>query len=539
MRSKLFLAGILFFFGAILRAQTTTSGLFEQALKKFNQGDYAGALSCDIKALEIAQKENNCLMEAYATHQVARMHYYLRDRRLALSWMFKANQLAENCEVDSVIQRTLHNIGSIYQELNRPDSSMLFYSRAKILLDKSQNWPELSTLYGVMGELCHRALKRDKDAATYIDLCEKYARLAQDTNKLAFSFMKRGNLAVHFRDFKKAEDYFTIARNLYRHIGQVEGEMYALSLLGVSKSMQGDTTIYLVYGALSKMRDSIFKATTAEKVAEYKTLYETEKAQTENRELAKTNQQKSILLMVTLLGTLGLLTILWFAYSRYRIKKENEFEKQKSQHKTLRYKEVLEAEEKERIRIARELHDGIGQLLSATRMNVSVIKTGDAYDAGQLKTSITLLDKAVTEIRTISHNLMPSSLVDRGLSAALREMAGHVNSTNTFKLELVILNDLELPSVSEVSIFRLIQEIVNNAIRHSQATQVNLTLGNEENNCFAEIRDNGIGFDTSKISESKGIGWKNIFSRVELLNGTIEINSQPGKGTTVLIEFKK
>jgi len=519
-------------------AQQTTN-LFEQAAKKFSGGDYAGALQCDIKALERAQKENNCVLEAYATHQVAKMHYYLKDRRLSLSWMFKANHLAVECKVDSIIQRTLHNIGSIYQEINQPDSSLFYYMQAKTLLDKTQNWSELSTLYGVMGELCNRALNRDADAKVYTDLCEKYARLSKDTVKLAFSFMKRGNFSTFHRDYKKAEQYYVIAKQLYRSVGQVEGEMYALRCIGVAKGMLGDTLSNDVFGELLKMRDSIFRATTAGKVAEYKTLYETEKARAENRELAKSNQQKNTLLIVFVVGSVGLLTLLWFAYSRYRIKKENEFEKQKSQYKTLRYKEVVEAEEKERTRIARELHDGIGQILSATKMNVSVVKAGDEFDEKQLKTSINLLDKAVREVRTISHNLMPSSLMELGLSAALREMADNVNSTRNFKLELEILNDLELPAVSEVSIYRLIQEIVNNAIRHAQATTVRLTLGNKNNTCFAEIKDNGIGFDTSKIEQSKGIGWKNIFSRVELLNGIIRINSEIGSGTSVYIEFKK
>jgi len=128
---------LIFYLPLTLSAQEQRNDLLKEAVIKFVKGDYAAALNLNIKALEKAQAENNCLLEAYATHQIGKMHYYLRDRHLALSWMMKANELARNCGVDSIERKTLHNIGSMYQELDQPDSSLYYYTKAKVLLDQT------------------------------------------------------------------------------------------------------------------------------------------------------------------------------------------------------------------------------------------------------------------------------------------------------------------------------------------------------------------------------------------------------------------
>ncbi len=285
------------------------------------------------------------------------------------------------------------------------------------------------------------------------------------------------------------------------------------------------------------MRDSIFRAQTADKVAKYKTLYETEKTNAENQELLATTHTKNILIKGIIVLAALLLLLLWFAYNRYRIKKESEFEKQNSVHKILRYKAALEAEEKERARIARELHDSLGQTLSTTKMMLSVVAPIDENSNEVLNESMKVLDQAVQEVRTISHNLMPSSLAELGIGAALKELARNINATGKTKISLEVSEAVVLNKDKEVITYRIVQELVHNAVKHTHCTQIAIKLQSAADGYLLQVQDNGNGFDVATIHNAKGIGWQNIFLRVDLLGGTIDVNSAADSGTIVRIIF--
>ena len=200
---------------------------------------------------------------------------------------------------------------------------------------------------------------------------------------------------------------------------------------------------------------------------------------------------------------------------------------------------VIEAEENERGRIAKELHDGLGQLLSSAKLNVAA--TEESVSKGDLpliKTSMQLIDEAVSEVRSISHNLMPIALSKRGLKIALEDLAEKINNSNSIKV-ILIINDLEniISKSTEVTIYRVIQEILNNALKHSKATEIHIELMAQTKTLSLNISDNGSGFDTRKIKESKGIGWVNIFSRLSLINGKIKVNSSKESGTHLSIQI--
>ena len=528
----------VFFTAYFCAARSASDSLTRLATDKFNSGDYAAALNLNIELLKIAQKEQNHHDEAFALHLVGRMHYYLKDIRQALQYNFQANDVAVKYGVDSVIAKTLHFIGTLYQEKGETDSSLYYYRKAQKELEGTGNWAELSTLYGVMGELYLRQLGNDAEGKRCFDLCELYAIKSGNKGKLAFSYIKKCIYACLHNDCKQGEIFAGNARDLYRELKEVEGELYAMNVIFYSKTHCSDSSIYSLVSEMRNIRDSIFGSQTADKIAKYKTLYETEKTNAENKELLIATRSKNILLISTITISLLLLLVLWFAYNRYRIKKERESEKEKSVYKSMQYKAVLEAEEKERSRIAGELHDSIGQILSTAKMIISVVKPADAEDEEVLTNSMSLIDRAVKEVRTISHNLMPSSLTGFGLKAAIKELARNVNASGSLKFTLELSEQLEVTKDEEVVIYRIIQEAVHNIIKHAQATAILLTFENADGDYLLQIKDNGKGFDTTAIKTSTGIGWKNIFLRVELLNGTIDVTSAPGMGTSIRIAFK-
>lgn len=180
----------------------------------------------------------------------------------------------------------------------------------------------------------------------------------------------------------------------------------------------------------------------------------------------------------------------------------------------------------ERIRFARDLHDSIGQKLSVVKMYLS--------DSGSEKVN-KFLDEAISEVRVISHNLIPEEL-NLGIKKAIYELGEKINLANKIKVSLKVEPaDLNLSKELELSVYRIIQEILNNMVKHANASEIEIVLECQNNILTINVNDNGVGFDTKKIEHSSGIGWQNIFARTKVLNGTIEIKSEINLGTNIKI----
>ncbi|MDF2435887.1 MAG: domain S-box protein [Bacteroidota bacterium] len=191
---------------------------------------------------------------------------------------------------------------------------------------------------------------------------------------------------------------------------------------------------------------------------------------------------------------------------------------------------ILQTQEDERSRIAEALHNGLGQLLYATKLKLEDVKENKS-----VKTEIAgLLDQAISETRNLSFLLMPALLKDFGLKVILDEVARRF-STKTFKLECDVIGvKKRLSNDRETDIFRIIQELLNNVLKHSGASKAHILVKKGRDKIEIVVKDNGFGFETDKASV-KGSGLKSIYNRLELMGGSMKIQSKCGKGTTVTV----
>lgn len=536
----------------ILAGTTVTTGksavdsLYSIAQEKLKNGDYAANLKYATAMLQEAERGGNCNDIANATLKVAASYYYLQQRALSLQLMHKARALAAQCHIDSLLWIADRQLGAIYFENSKDDSSLYYLNDAERLLDKYKgNTAERAYLYAILGELIYRHMHDKPNGKHYFDLALQYAYQSHDTVKMAFANVKQGSYYNTEGDCKQAIAYYKRAVDLYTSAHLPEGIMYATHMLAWAYSECGlAKESYESMLRLKVMRDSFFRDETAKRTAEYRTLYETEKKERENLQLQKDNaikeREAQIILVTSISGFLILIAVFAVVYTRYKQKKKAEFDERIALQQKLRFKAVLEAEEKERVRIARELHDSLGQILSAAKMNVSAIDSHNEDDAKLMNNAKKLIDDSVREVRNISHNLMPASLMDKGIEFALNELANKINDTGLLHIDLMITeSEQRLDSSVEIAIYRIVQEVVNNMIKHSNANKVEVLLDYNTEKIYLSIKDNGVGFDTNTIEQSSGIGWKNIFSRVYMMNGDVQVNSQPGRGTLVNIEFAK
>ena len=218
------------------------------------------------------------------------------------------------------------------------------------------------------------------------------------------------------------------------------------------------------------------------------------------------------------------------------IKQKND--KLKAQHKLeiTKLNALIEGEENERNRIAQDLHDGINGDLSAIKFQMMALKSKLSKETNQdnLDKSIAMIDTTCEQVRTISHNLTPYAISQFGLSYALEQFCKKMDNP------LLIIDyqwfggNLELPKNIETSIYRIVQELIQNTIKHANAKEVLVHCNNLEDNLNLTIEDDGQGFDQNL--EKKGIGFKNIENRINYLNAKMDIETS-GKGTTVLISI--
>lgn len=238
-----------------------------------------------------------------------------------------------------------------------------------------------------------------------------------------------------------------------------------------------------------------------------------------------------------------LVLILFFYFSRKKIvqievaKKNLEIDHQKELLNS-----VLITQEEERKRIAQDLHDDISSKLNVVSLNSYLLKTPNLKESEQLQITnniIELTQNALENSRRIAHDLLPPVLEKFGLHAGIEELVEEFNSTK--KVKVVYKNDISFEkdnTDSQLHIFRVLQELLNNSLRHGKATEITIQFTIFENLKTCTYIDNGVGFDNSDLENKKGLGMRNIESRISFIGGKYSIHSKPNAGVKIVFNFK-
>lgn len=307
-------------------------------------------------------------------------------------------------------------------------------------------------------------------------------------------------------------------------------------LAGIAASMGNFREGYAWMLRHRDVSEEIYAQETKAKIADLEARYnyvQKEKELILARE--RTNRQR-VLVYITVSAMIFILVFIYFWIRNRKLRTAREIEHLKQQQRIELGKALLEGEEKERGRLARDLHDGLGGMLAAIKLNLSqLVSQKRQLESGDLDQTIDRLGHSVNELRRISRNMMPESLLQSGLAVALKDLcdeamfSGLRISFKAFDLEENFSPHLK------VMIYRIVQELVYNVVKHAGATKVMVQCSQSDQYFFITVEDNGKGFSIAHIPKSSR-GLKNIQSRVDILNGKMEINSSD-KGTNVNIEL--
>jgi hypothetical protein len=295
-------------------------------------------------------------------------------------------------------------------------------------------------------------------------------------------------------------------------------------------------------------KDSVAEDEKNTRILDIQTKYETEKKEKENLKL----KQNKLWLLIGLAIALLLLTTSYFAFRHQKNKKkillkEKELQEQKLE-KLLKNQELssidamIEGQEKERQRIANDLHDNLGSLLATLKLHFHNLKV----KKDRLKTEENILfertdqliDETYQKVRSMAHAKNAGIKANESLLPAVKNFASKVSLANALVIDVIDDGmEVRLDNALEMTIFRVIQELITNIIKHAHATEANIHLTNHGNFINILVEDNGVGFNTNEVKPQSGMGLYSIQTRIENLEGKVTIESFEGKGTSVIIDI--
>jgi len=434
---------------------------------------------------------------------------------------------------------TLHTLANVYGMEGKYEEALALDSIGLKLCETENAYFLKSMLYDNMAN-CYMYSNRYEEAKKYFLLCLEIDSSFDNNKQMSDTYLNLGNLMLMQKKYTEAKNYLDHSIMLSDSTGYKQGTYSAYLILSdlYKATNQHEKALEALQKAYS-IKNKIINENTESKIVELETVYQTEKKE-QQLKLQKAELTKKNYLLWGLTGGIALLILAGASFYRKRqIQNRMNLQAEVMKQQDIATKAIINAEENERKRIAADLHDGVGQMMSAAKMNLSAFENEIPFkDEAQKLTFeklISLVDESCREIRSVSHQMMPNALLKSGLTSAVREFLDKIdNRIIKINLHAEGLNE-RLDSNIETLLYRVIQECVNNVIKHSGANNLDISLIKDADGISATVEDNGRGFDTTDKQKFEGIGLKNISSRVAFLKGTVDFDSSPGKGTLVAI----
>lgn len=516
-------------------------GIISAYLGNFKeQLDYA----LQVKDAAESMKDSSILSGVY--HGLANCYFNLGQYRKSVEAAIHSKYVNDNFSEKSMyINRVYATLGQSYDGLRMADSAMYFYNLAiKESIRLNDKYAE-GSIYGYQCNL-YASMNRFDDMLKAAEKSLALSKELQSRQMLASSLY---NLAyAQFLNNNNKEAYKSIKEALSIAVADSLGDELknCYTVLSYIATREGD---YITSISAKQKADSITDALLNEKVlkstADLEKKYETEKKDNQIKLQKAEIKRKSTLNYILIGGAVALLLVSFLSYRNYRQKQKlqqqriNELETEKKLAAT---EAVLKGEEQERTRLAKDLHDGLGGMLSGIKysfqtMKGNLIMTPENQQA--FERSMDMLDSSIREMRRVAHNMMPEALVKFGLDTALKDFCNDINLSGALNVsyQSIGMEAAVIEQTTAITVYRIVQELINNTMKHAAAKNAIVQVSRTNGILSVTVEDDGKGFDTAVLNQVRGIGWDNIKNRVEFLKGTLDVDSQPGKGTSVHIEL--
>lgn len=557
------------------------------------QGRFDSSLALNLQSVEIARQLNDSLLLGKTLFNTGSSYRLLANYEMAAAYYEEGKKILDNIGDSAIVAKGNDILQLLYYNLEQYDKAIAYGESAAQYFRTAGDKLNLGAALVNLG-VSYANKRNYKKALDIFKEAQTIGKTIGNAEMEAVSMLNTGDVYLNLGEYKYLKSYFSRALELYTKLGAKESMgtalrgmalhyMFAkdfqrakeygsrsLVLLGDQhllaerkKTMETLSHIHFalhdINGAEKYLQmatviaDSVLSDKVRKNTLELEKKYESEKKQNRILKLEAENKiqkfsirQKLTFNYILIGGAATLLIISLLSYRNYNQKKKiqqqriNELETEKQLTAT---EAVLKGEEQERTRLAKDLHDGLGGMLSGIKysfnhMKENLIMTPDNQQA--FERSMNMLDDSIKEMRRVAHNMMPESLLRYGLHKTLQDYVADLNKNGSTQIVYQGLNieTVKLDNTAAVTVYRIVQELINNTLKHAGAKNMLVQLLAGENGLVINAEDDGKGFDTKIIENTKeGIGWKNIKSRIEFLKGKLDVQSTSGKGTQVNIEI--
>lgn len=526
---------------------------------------------------------------AYNLSQIGVYHYYYGKKDSAINYYLQSIDELKRLPDAHFNALAYYNLGNYFSDLKNYEKASDYLSKAIVFARSSK---DSAVLINLLQRLGLNSMNQGQWNDAYIQLRESFM-YAKALKREYLQAMASNELSTVLLELKQYDSVIYFSKEAMKFATEHnEIPLYIQASINAAEAYkaQGNETarIEILKKALSKEKEAgeitfghilyVWLAQASYQVGDYKRAYElmetvsrlrdssmtasstklnTElevKYQTAQKEIALSQQQleltqkdlqiqrsrsKFYYLLAGLLIASFLIVILYLQSRNKKLLHERELRSLNQQKELQLLQALTQGEEKERNRIAKDLHDGVAGILSAAKMhfsnlnsNVNGLQNQSCYNQG-----MQLLNEATTEVRKTSHNLMPEVLFKHGLDKALNRYCNSISSA-TLKIQYDAIGNISRYVDSfELSVYRMVQELLNNVIKHSGASEAMVQVSEQNNLLLITIEDNGIGIDQHGTDE-KGMGLIGLQTRVKSLNGKMDIQSEKGQGLDVYLEFE-
>jgi two-component system, NarL family, sensor kinase len=560
---------------------------FEQsAVVAFTKGDYTKAMDYSKNALSLARRLGDSSLVINMLNNTAIVYGYLGNFEMQLDYTLQVKNAIESANDSAKFSSLYHNLANSYQNLgqyrkstdvallsirihnefkkrndyiNRVYATLAQDYEAMQMIDSALHYYKIAikesvrlndkyaeaTIYGYLASL----YAGRNQFGQMLNVSEKSLLLANELQSRQMEASALYNVAfAHFFNGSnaKARNYIDQALEIATKDALRDELKNGYIVLSYIAARDGDfeTSLWA-----KRKTDSIQEAALNEQVikstSELEKKYETEKKDKQIK-LQQAELEKRRIFSFILIGSIALLLIIGLLFYRNIRQKQRlqqqrirELEKEKQLEST---EAVLKGEEQERTRLAKDLHDGLGGMMSGIKYSLQTMKQNlvmTPENQQAFERSMDMLDSSINEMRRVAHNMMPEALVKFGLDTALTDFCNDVNKSGALEVsyQSIGMDKVLLDQTSAITIYRIVQELINNTMKHASAKSAIVQVSKSNNTITITVEDDGKGFDPAILHASKGIGWGNIQSRVSYLKGRVDVQSQQGKGTSVHIEL--
>ncbi len=501
-----------------------------------NVSDFKSCISACHKGIDqaLAIKNNEIASQFY--NNLSLCHSYMSDYKNALKYNDKSIELKKGTNDENALANAYLNRGLLLTAVGDYPEGFDFYHKAEVIYLKEKNYTSLTQVYINFG-WDYADLKKFSIARNYLSKAMDYSKKAKDKIREAGVW----NALGHYYQQNGSADSLTYALEkgyqISRESKNLRNAYAATKELSAHYQQSGNLKKALEYMQLSQqIKDSIFNETRMKTTQSLNARFDAKQNELtiagQNEELAK---RQLWIVVITSLAILLIIGLFLFQYKR-RLSFQKEKNKAVLAERDKGLKAIINAQEDEKIRIARELHDGIGNELLALKMSLNGLLPPDEINRPELEKVNRQMQEVMEEVRSVSHQMMPRVLQEFGCVPALKDMLSKTLGPTNIKYSFEAhQTDKRYDQRIETAIYRIMQELINNVVKHSGANSVFIQFLETNNTLVLFVEDDGKGMKNS--TESDGIGMTNITSRMNAVNGEFNIASEENNGTVITLRI--